>query len=68
MTFTKYKQLPQAKESEINDFYLLHIIFFLFSISEQYKKGEKTLLFWLGKVRKKKWSLTKPHSFNLRCR
>ena len=45
MTFTKYKQTSQVKESEINDFYLLYIIFPCFSISEQHKKREKTLLF-----------------------
>ena len=41
MTFTKYKQFPRAKESEINDFYLLHIIFFCFPFQNNIKKERK---------------------------
>lgn len=66
MTFTKYKQISQAKESEINDFYLLYITLRHFPFQNNIKKRENIIILtWKSK---KKWSLTKPHSFNLRCR
>lgn len=53
MTFTKYKQISQAKESEINDFYLLHIIFFCFPFQNNIKKERNIIILtWKGKKRK----------------
>lgn len=58
MTFTKYKQLPQAKESEINDFYLLHIIFFCSPFQNNIKRRENIIILaW--KSKKEKMELNK---------